>query len=69
MADPVWKLTFGKYYGKDIEEVPNSYLQYLLEQEWFCVKFCYAVSWLEKELDYRERFDIMITEEDAKHGG
>jgi uncharacterized protein (DUF3820 family) len=63
MAEPVWTLVFGKHIGKSIEDVPNSYLKWLLEQEWFCTTFCYAVAWLEKELDYRERFDITIKEQ------
>ena len=62
MADSLWTLPFGKYKGKDIEEVPNWYLHFLLEQDWFVTKFSDKTPIVEKELDYRERFDITIAD-------
>ena len=33
------KFPFGKYFGVFLGEVPASYLLWLLEQDWFVVKF------------------------------
>jgi uncharacterized protein (DUF3820 family) len=69
MADSLWILPLGKYRGKDIEDVPNWYLSFLLEQEWFISKFTDKIPIVEKELDYRERFDIVIADlEETGHG-
>jgi uncharacterized protein (DUF3820 family) len=32
-------LSFGKYKGKTIDEIPDDYLYWLLEQTWFHLKF------------------------------
>ena len=69
MADSLWTLPFGKYKGKDIEDVPNWYLNYLLELDWFLTKFSDKTPIVEKEIDYRERFDITIADlEETGHG-
>lgn len=39
MADSLWIIPFGKYKSFPIEEVPDSYLDWLLEQDWFLEKF------------------------------
>ena len=44
---------FGKYKGKDIEDVPSSYLKYLLESDWFDKKYPDLVKEMDKELKYR----------------
>jgi len=62
MADSLWTLPFGKFKGKDIEDVPNSYLKWLLEQNWMITKYRSTLPIIEKELDYRERFDITVEE-------
>lgn len=62
MAESLWTLPFGKFKGIDVEGVPNSYLKWLLDQEWMEEKYSEAIPKIEKELDYRERFDIVIKE-------
>jgi hypothetical protein len=64
MPDSLWILPLGKYRGKDIEDVPNWYLNFLLEQEWFISRFSDKIPVVEKEIQYRERFDIMIKDEE-----
>ena len=50
-------IKFGKYKDKTIEQIPNSYLNWLLEQEWFCVDYKGLVEEIGIELKYREDFD------------
>lgn len=56
MAESLFILPFGKYKNVPIEDVPISYLNYLLEQDWFCDKFSNKVSLIQKEISFRERF-------------
>jgi len=56
VAVSLWIMPFGKHKGEGIEDVPSSYLEWLLEQEWFCDKFSEKVSVVEKEMKFRERF-------------
>jgi uncharacterized protein (DUF3820 family) len=51
----LWLIPFGKYRGP-IEDVPTHYLNWLMEQEWFCKKFRDGVPKIEEELKFRERF-------------
>jgi uncharacterized protein (DUF3820 family) len=60
MTDSLWVVSFGKHKGKPVEDVPDSYLRWLLEREWFCDKFPSQAMVLEKELDYRDRFDLHV---------
>ena len=62
MAESLWTLPFGKFKGKDIEDVPTYYLNYLLCQGWFGEKYPGESFKVQKELDYRDRFDIVVTE-------
>ena len=62
MAESLWTLPFGKFKGKDIENVPIYYLNWLLTQEFMETSYPSAIPKIEKELDYRERFDIVIEE-------
>ena len=57
MAESLGTLTFGKFNGWDIEDVPSSYLKYLHNQEWFedkHEKFYLAVN---IEIGYRDLHD------------
>lgn len=56
MAESLWIIPFGKHSGKGIEDVPVSYLEWLLEQDWFCEKFKEALEPIKKEMAFRERF-------------
>lgn len=49
-------LTFGKYKGEtiDSDEVPMSYLAWLLEQDWFRNKYGSIYDMVEQELERRE---------------
>lgn len=53
-------LPFGKYKGELIADLPNGYLEWLLDQEWFEEKFVDLWKLTKKEMGYRERFDIVI---------
>lgn len=35
MAKSLFTLPFGRYCGRDIEDLPRSYLEWLTEQKWF----------------------------------
>jgi len=52
---------------KIIEDAPDKYLEWLLEQDWFCEKFADKVALIEKELSYRDEFNshIRTYEEDV----
>ena len=39
-----------------IEDAPKRYLEWLLDQEWFCLKYPAGVKQIEKELKFREDF-------------
>lgn len=53
-------MPFGVYKGKDIEDVPNSYFEWLLGQDWFNDKFPGLSNLVVKEMDWREKWDIRI---------
>ncbi len=46
--------------GELIADCPNSYLEWLMEQEWFELKFSEHYEMTKKELAYRKNFDIHI---------
>lgn len=60
MADTLWKIPFGKYRDWDIEDVPDSYLIWLKGEVWLKEKFKDIVPIIEKELKYRNDFDLHI---------
>ena len=49
------KLYFGKFLGFDIEEIPDSYLNWLLETNWFDKKYPQLVKPIDEELKYRQK--------------
>lgn len=56
------KIPFGKHVGKLIADIPNGYLEWLLNQEFFETKFREYWEMTKKEIEYREKFDIHINE-------
>ena len=46
----------SKFYNKPIEDLPDSYLEWLSEQEWFEAKFSKGYEAITKELEYRYTF-------------
>lgn len=54
------EIPFGKYKGQLIADVPNHYLNWLLEQDWFCKKFIDLKKQSDIEIEYRMKFNIVI---------
>ncbi len=53
-------LTFGKYNGVLICDIPNWYLEFLEGERWFKEKYEDLFELVKKELKYRNQFDINI---------
>lgn len=53
-------LPFGKYRGIDIEDIPDSYLIFLLESDWFGKKYKHLVKKLDEEISFRDKWDKHI---------
>jgi len=49
------EMPFGKYQGKEIEDIPSDYLRWLMDQDWFGEKFEDLFEEVEDEWDIRER--------------
>jgi len=47
-------LTFGKHKGKAIDEVPDYYLEWITEQDWFEKDYPALAGPVEAELEYRD---------------
>jgi hypothetical protein len=60
MADSLGKTTFGKYKGKDIEDVPDSYLEWFVGEHDIVAKNPLLCANIKKELGYREKFNLHI---------
>ena len=56
MAESLWIFPFGKFKGKPIEDIPKSYLEYMLEQNWFCDKFSNKIEIVQKQIKFLENF-------------
>ncbi len=54
------KVTFGKFRGQLIADLPCSYLRYLRDQDWFILKFKDLNDQVIIETEYRKKFDITI---------
>jgi len=63
MAESLGQISFGKFKGIDIEDVPDSYLQWISGEDWFKKKNVELCKNIKKELEYREKFDLHIKEE------
>ncbi len=57
MADSLWILPFGKYKGQGIEDIPDSYLDWLTGMSWFKEKFPKERAIILKELKYRDDWE------------
>lgn len=55
-------LTFGKYKDKDIEDIPDHYLKWLIVQSTFEGKYPDLVKEIDKEIAYRDKWDKHIIE-------
>lgn len=54
------KIPFGKHKGELLADIPNSYLEWLLDQEFFEEKFLQHWKMAKKELEYRDKFNIYV---------
>lgn len=55
------RIPFGQAHkGELIADVPNSYLDWLEEQEWVAIKFPVIFKQVKIEREYRKRFNIEI---------
>jgi len=53
-------LPFGKFKGKAIDEVPDSYLTWLLEQDWFEEKFEDLFDDVQAEINWRKEVNYHV---------
>ena len=53
-------IPFGIHKDKLVADTPNSYLEFLMEQDWFCSKFKDVAEQIKIEQDYRKKFNIII---------
>jgi uncharacterized protein (DUF3820 family) len=73
MAKSMWVIPFGKHKDEPVEDIPRSYLEWLLEQEWFCAREKEGVKAIETELEFRDRNGEGMSggfdrDEDEDHG-
>lgn len=54
------KIPFGKHKGELIADLTDSYLDWLLDQDWFAEKFPKHVVMVKKEIGYRKKFNIVM---------
>jgi len=55
-------LTFGKHRGKDIEDVPSNYLEWLVQQNFMEDDHAEQIPIIESELTYRTDHDAHFVE-------
>ena len=60
MAESLGQIPFGTHKDKDIEDVPDSYLSWIKGEDWFKNKFPFLCKNINKELEYRNRFNLHI---------
>ncbi len=53
-------LPFGKFRGQSLEDIPNYYLSYILDNNFLRGVYEYLLIPAEKELNYRKQFNIFI---------
>lgn len=56
MAASLFTIPFGKYKGRDIEDLPRHYLEWLTEQQFFWEKYPEGCKAVATELRYRNRW-------------
>ncbi|MDY0314760.1 MAG: DUF3820 family protein [Bacteroidales bacterium] len=64
MADSMFTFPFGKHKDEDIEDVPTSYLQWLVGEDWFRTQYPKGYKAVLSELKYRKDFDSEEDNED-----
>jgi uncharacterized protein (DUF3820 family) len=68
MADSMGRIPFGNFKGIDIEDVPDSYLRWIIGEDWFKEKFSTLCIVIKKELKFRSDFDQPIKDERIRNG-
>lgn len=63
MAESLGTIAFGKYKGEDIEDIPDSYLNWIKGEAWFKAKEPKLCDAIKTELAYRDKFDLHIIED------
>jgi len=58
--NPGREMPFGKYEGWALDEIPDSYLRWLIEQDWFEEKFEDLFEEVEAELAWRDEVNEHI---------
>ena len=53
-------MSFGKYKGRFLCDVPDSYLHWCLGQDWFEEKYPVWIAPMEGELTWREEQDVTV---------
>jgi len=72
MAQSLWTCPFKAHKGKPVEDIPRSYLEWLLEQSWFCDPANgndRAIKAIQTELAYRERHGELDEDKGKWKGG
>jgi len=54
------KFPLGKYNDILIADIPNHYLNWILEQSWFVEKYIEINEQIDIEMTYRRKFNIII---------
>lgn len=57
VVQSMYILPFGKHKGEDIEQVPTSYLHWMLDQEWIEEKFPKLYKAAETESNFRDTWE------------
>jgi uncharacterized protein (DUF3820 family) len=63
MAESLGTIPFGKFKGKDIEDIPDSYLIWVSGEDWFKAREAKLYDNIKKELAYRNKFDLHVAGE------
>ena len=53
-------MPLGKFKGKLICNIPNSYLEWIVGEKWFKQKYSRLCIIAEMEIAYRKRYDVII---------
>lgn len=56
MAESLGKIPFGKFKGKDIEDIETPYLEWVKGEDWFKSRFADLCDNILRELKYRSQF-------------
>lgn len=62
MAKSLGQMSFGKYKGKDIEDVPDNYLKWFIGKDDIVRRNGILCDNIKKELKYRDDFDLHVEE-------